>query len=480
MRNPSALNVSDVTAEFAGDSLGDARLDERLRRIVSLLAVDPAESFPDQMASVADREALYRFLANPKVTMAAVLSGHVRQTHDRLQGHAVIRIVHDTTTFRFLGDREGLGVTRGGAKGFLGHMALAVAADDTREPLGVLGVHPYIHQDAVRHRGMTPSQRVEATRAKPRAAKESARWEHMALQVQAALPDGVTALHVMDQEADDYDVLAALHDAQLRYVIRADPQRQTTDAKQSVREVLARQPATLFRTVRLTPRSARKAERTRGRHPARDEREATLHMRWGTVTLKRRQYTEARTPTLSLWAVHVCEPQPPRGEAPIEWMLFTSEPVETVDAATAVVDHYRARWLIEEYFKALKTGCAFEKRQLTTFNGLVRALAIFVPMAPARPAPLGTRGLVVARRSLSGCRAAAPLAETARPTPVSPSTPSNHPRCHAGRRGLGRPHHQQRCSRMAGAWSRSDSPARRRTRLAPRSRDVINHEDPWG
>ena len=66
---------------------------------------------------------------------------------------------------------------------------------------------------------------------------------------------------------------------------------------------------------------------------------------------------------------------------PIEWMLVTSDAVQTIEDATAVVDHYRARWLIEDYFKALKTGCAFEKRQLTTFDGLVRALALFVPMA---------------------------------------------------------------------------------------------------
>lgn len=380
MGKPNEIAMREVTAEFVGDSLGDARLDERLRRIVSLTASDPGDSFPEQMESIADREALYRFLANPKVTMAGVLSGHVRQTHARLRGHAVIRIVHDTTTFRFVGDRAGLGVIRGGAKGFHGHVALAIAADDTREPLGVLGVHPYIHQDAVAHRGMTPSQRVEATRAKPRAAKESARWEQMALQVSAALPDGVAALHVMDQEADDYDVLAALHDAQRRYVIRADPQRQTT-ANQCVTAVLARQPATIFRTVPLSPRSEQKAERTRGRHPARAERDAALHIRWGAITLGRRQYSAAQTPTLALWAVHVFEADPPPGDAPIEWMLFTSEAVQTVDDATAVVDHYRARWIIEDYFKALKTGCAFERRQLTTFDGLVRALAIFIPMA---------------------------------------------------------------------------------------------------
>ena len=381
MGKPDEIAMGEVAAEFDGDSLGDARLDERLRRIVSLAATDPGDSFPEQMASVADREALYRFLANPKVTLAGVLSGHVRQTHDRIRGHAVIRIVHDTSTFRFLGDRAGLGALRGGAKGFLGHVALAIAADDTREPLGVLGVHPYIHQDAVAHQGMTPSQRVVATRAKPRTAKESARWEQMALQVSAALPTGVGALHVMDQEADDYDVLAVLHHAQLRYVIRADPQRQTTEAKLCVKDVLARHPATVFRTVPVTPRSERKAVVTRGRHPARVERDATLLMRWGPITIQRRQYTESPIPTLSLGAVHVFESDPPPGETPIEWMLFTSEPVQTVDDATAVVDHYRARWIIEEYFKALKTGCAFETRQLTSFAGLVRALAIFIPMA---------------------------------------------------------------------------------------------------
>lgn len=380
MCESAKLDVSDLLAEFDGDSLGDGRLDQRLRRIVSLAASEPADSFPEQMASVADREALYRFLANSKVTMAGVLSGHLRQTGARLRKHPLIRVVHDTTTFRLVGDREGLGAIRGGAKGFLGHMALAITADETREPLGVLGVRPYIHQDAVAHLGMTPSQRVEATRAKPRAAKESARWEQMARQVSEALPARVRAVHVMDQEADDYDVLAALHDAQLPFVIRVDPQRQTT-ARLCIKDVLATQPATVFRTVRLAPRTAQNAVKTRGRHPAREERTAGLQLRWGAITLARRQYSESLTPTLALWAVHVFEPEPPPGEVPIEWMLMTSDVVQTAAEATAVVDHYRARWLIEDYFKALKTGCAFEKRQLMTLAGLVRALALFVPMA---------------------------------------------------------------------------------------------------
>ena len=37
--------------------------------------------------------------------------------------------------------------------------------------------------------------------------------------------------------------------------------------------------------------------------------------------------------------------------------------------------------MIEEFFKALKTGCAFEKRQIESLHTLENALAIFVPIA---------------------------------------------------------------------------------------------------
>ena len=370
-----------ILGEFDGVSLGDSRLEERLRRIVALTSVCPSDSFPEQMESVADREALYRFLSNSRVTLDSLLSGHVRQTHERIGECALVRVVHDTSTFHFPGERSGLGRIRGGAKGFLGHVALAVAANETCEPLGVLGVCPFIHEDAEAHSGMTQGERVRATRAKPRDARESSRWEKLAVVVSSALPEGVRALHIMDQEADDYDLLAELQKEKLGFVVRGCPTRQTTDAGLGAKEVLAKNPATVFRTVSLNPRSKQKQVTSRGGHPARAERMATLKLRWGQITIQRRQYSRRDIREVSFWAVHVFEPKPPKDEEPIEWMLFTSEPVNTLDEATAVVDHYRARWIIEEYFKALKTGCSFEKRQLTSFEGLVRALSIFVPMA---------------------------------------------------------------------------------------------------
>ncbi|HEY0468821.1 MAG TPA: hypothetical protein VGC79_31725, partial [Polyangiaceae bacterium] len=58
----------------------------------------------------------------------------------------------------------------------------------------------------------------------------------------------------------------------------------------------------------------------------------------------------------SLGAVHVFEASPPAGEESIEWMLITNEKIDTPSEIDAVVDHYRARWVIVGYFKALKTG----------------------------------------------------------------------------------------------------------------------------
>jgi hypothetical protein len=62
-------------------------------------------------------------------------------------------------------------------------------------------------------------------------------------------------------------------------------------------------------------------------------------------------------------------------------VLYTTEPIDSAEQLIAVDDHYRSRWLIEEFFKALKTGCSIEKRQLESYAALSLALAVFLPVA---------------------------------------------------------------------------------------------------
>ena len=115
---------------------------------------------------------------------------------------------------------------------------------------------------------------------------------------------------------------------------------------------------------------------------------AVLHVTATSVELRHPTYTAGKSRkgstlpySVPVNVVHVCEQNAPKNQEPVEWVLYTSLPVSTADEVGAVIDAYRRRWLIEEYFKALKTGCAFEKRQLETKHALLNALALFVPIA---------------------------------------------------------------------------------------------------
>ncbi len=367
-----------VVGEFANVSLGDERLDRRLETIVTQIAAAPGESFPLQMRSTAEREALYRFLGNQKVTMTALLASHVSETLSRVRGQRLVRVVHDTTEFVFEGDREGLGIVERGMQGFFGHFALAVGVGEQRETFGVLGLQPYIHHDTKARRKKNRTERTTFIRSLPRHKKKSSRWESLAREVSASLPEAVEAIHVMDQEADDFALLATLHESKLRFVVRGSTKRLAESHGRSIEEFLSTRPAKVFRTVRLNRRSYRKAQ---GRHVPRDERKARLCLRWAQLTLPRPRYGQTEIKELRVNAVHVFERNPPSDAERIEWLLLTSEPVNSLEDATTIVDHYRARWVVEEYFKALKTGCGFEKRQLTSYAALLRALALFVPIA---------------------------------------------------------------------------------------------------
>jgi hypothetical protein len=56
----------------------------------------------------------------------------------------------------------------------------------------------------------------------------------------------------------------------------------------------------------------------------------------------------------------------PEGVKPVEWRLLTNRPIDTFEAATELIDWYRARWEIELFFHVLKNGCRVEALQLST------------------------------------------------------------------------------------------------------------------
>jgi hypothetical protein len=375
--------LPEVVDELGGADLGDTRLTKRLATIAERIGDAPGESFPKLARSDAELEATYRFLNNPKVTPDAILAPHFRATCARAADAGKVLVLHDTSVFIFDGEqrRPGLGFIKGG-QGFVGHFALAATANGTRTPLGLLGVMTIFRDVRGRTRGLSQRERYSDPD------KERLRWAQLAEVAQARVEGAADAVHVMDREADSFELLSMMADRGIRFVVRGtwDRRLEGTTKRHSVRvsDVLARAKDMLTREVQLSARSNKdRAGPTKRIHPARKARMARLKCRAARVTLWREQSRrfEHLPRTMTLNVVRVREVGAPRGDAPVQWILLTTEPVDTADQIASVVDAYRARWLIEEYFKALKTGCQFEKRQLENRSALKNALALLAPVA---------------------------------------------------------------------------------------------------
>jgi len=69
------------------------------------------------------------------------------------------------------------------------------------------------------------------------------------------------------------------------------------------------------------------------------------------------------------------------GEAPIEWILATSLPLNNATDIMAIVEHYIQRWKIERFHFVLKSGCNAEKIQQRTFERIKPVLLIYSVIA---------------------------------------------------------------------------------------------------
>jgi hypothetical protein len=378
----------------------------------------PDRGFPDACETEAESEALYRFLRNPRVTAEAVIEPHLVATAARCAAAAEVLVVHDTTDMVFPGaaPRQGLTPLSPGRQGFWVHASIAVSADGRRAPLGVVALQSYTRAPSRQRRPPTRTRFAEST-------KESRRW-FQGVELARTRLATTPVIHVMDREADSYEVLAALIEAGERFVIRATYDRRIIPAADTsarrFSEALSSATVVCQREVAVASRGDRgRTLSARTRHPARVGRIATLQIATQRMQLRRSALMATGAAMLAVHVVWVHEIDAPPGVEPVDWRLVTTEPIETRAQVLRIVDWYRARWLIEEYFKALKTGCAYEKRQLESLQTLRVALALLAPIAwrllhlrhlarahPTRAATavLTPRQLQVLRASPSGAR----------------------------------------------------------------------------
>jgi hypothetical protein len=92
--------------------------------------------------------------------------------------------------------------------------------------------------------------------------------------------------------------------------------------------------------------------------PGRRERIAELAIRFSPVELRKPLHGAARDlpDTIGLQLVDVREASTPQDGQPIHWRLLTTHAVTSLGESRRIIDLYRMRWTVEEFFRLLKTA----------------------------------------------------------------------------------------------------------------------------
>lgn len=282
-----------------------------------------------------------RFLRNDAVTAASA----AERTAARARGRDVV-VAQDTSELSLGGRRakaNGYGpIGKGGAlRGLLLHAALAVDAGHG----GVIGL-----VDA-KLWNRTGGKARKHRRLRQTAEKESQRWLDSTKRAAEVLSEAASITVVSDRESDIYEHFA-FRPPTVHLIVRACQNRRI-EAGESDEE---QQIDLLFSHVdRLAEAGRLKANIPAA--PGRKARRSELAIRFSAVSLCKPLHGVADLPaTVALAMVDVRETAVPESGKPIHWRLLTSHPVATVADACRIVDLYRMRWVIEEYFHTQKTA----------------------------------------------------------------------------------------------------------------------------
>jgi len=355
--------------QFGSCQLGDKRRTQRAVVAAVQFAADPSGSTTRQTESWGECKAVYRLMDREEVTFRALAEPHWKRTRAQTRGHYLL--LGDTTTLDFGAHRdvEGLApVGDGRGRGFLLHSSLMVSAEG-EEIVGLAGQTIY-HRKPV-PKGETFRQRLNRER-------ESKIWGEV-IELAGPAPEHVRFTHVFDRGADNFEVYCRLMQSQTDWVVRVAQLRRRVITPTGER-------GRLDHSLQSLPVSGT-YELSVGANKDQPARTAQMEVRFGIVLVPAPRdcgkfVRECGITTIAMWVVEVREVKPPAGMKPLHWALFTSHAVESFDDAWRIIGYYEKRPLIEEFHKALKTGCRLESRQyrkshrLEALTGMISVLAV--------------------------------------------------------------------------------------------------------
>jgi hypothetical protein len=345
-------------------NLPDLRLCYRANSSVNSILKSPDQPLPVIFNKYADLEGFYRLIKNKNLSELDLMDPISETTCDCLVDENEVAVIHDTTFINPKLNKKGLKL---GGKGLPTHLSLAVSTSNIANIFGPLCVQ-FLQRNA--------------NNESPDEQDDYKRWLDGVMDSESKLA-GKTAIHLMDREGDAYPHFCEMNAKNIRYVVRLCHDRGiNSDTYQMFYDEIRSKKAINRVTVKLSKREGSTHQRTRKTNPKREARDVVLSISCSNVIFERGGRVDKKYPEeCEVNIVRVWEEKPPKGEKAVEWILATSEDIETQGQVEKVIKLYRRRWLIEEFFKGLKTGCKIEEKQFEDRASWKKLITFYLPIA---------------------------------------------------------------------------------------------------
>jgi Transposase DNA-binding len=358
-------------SECALAELGDQRLTHRLVRIGTGLAHQPGGTLPQAFPAMKDLKAAYRFFNQAKVGPEQIQSSHWAATRACCRAPGEYLLLEDTSELDYSGhpgcaDWGPIGNGRG--RGRLLHTTLAVRVEAwalAHRPEGI--VVGLLGQQCWRRSG-PPTRGRETWKERLQRPRESQRWA--AVLAQTGPPPATSQWGwIADREAGVDEPIEQCQRLGVDFAIRAYRDRRLADQPGYLKDALAQMAVCGTLAVELRARTGQPA------------RTAQVQVRRGTVRLKGPERPDGHKPDFTLNLVEVQAVAAPTGVQALHWLLLPSLPCRRWAEGQRSIGRYAARWGIEEYHKALKSGGGAEDSQRERADRIETLVAVLAIVA---------------------------------------------------------------------------------------------------
>ena len=310
-------------------------------------------------------EGAYRLLRNTQVMSQDIAEGGFSATAVLAKNEGTLLALEDTTSLNFshsVAEELGyIGPTSQKKRGIQVHSVLLLKAM-SKETLGLIEQTRWLRQAS---KFDSKNQRA----AQDYRDKESFKWQRSSEAMAERLGDTIQhTVSVCDRESDVYEYLHYKVNAEQRFVLRTHCNRKLDGSA-----------VKLFDTVRDLE-GAGTYEVHIEQKGGRPGRKAMMESAYAPVRVlapdrKQRDFT-----SIALTVVRCREIS--KSPHPVEWILLTTEQVNNAEDARRIVGYYEARWKIEEFHKAWKSGgTQIEKSRLQSAGNLERMAVILAFIA---------------------------------------------------------------------------------------------------